>query len=70
MITGHTFLRQQDMSKVMYISKMTFVSTLLKQDRKVKNEKKTKKTQALATLSVLDANPIKQVLFFKENMLN
>ena len=43
MITGQTFLRQQDMSKVMYISKMTFVSTLLKQDRKVKNEKKTKK---------------------------
>ena len=69
MISGHTFLRQQDMSKVMYISKMTFVSPLLKQDRKVKNEKKTK-TQATAKLFVLDANTIKQVSVFKENMLN
>ena len=69
MISGHTFLRQQDMSQVMYISKMTFVSTLLKQDRKVKNEKKTK-TQATAKLFVLDANTIKQVSVFKKNMLN
>ena len=69
MISGHTFLRQQDMSKFMYTSKMTFVSTLLKQDRKVKNEKKTK-TQATAKLFVLDANTIKQVSVFKKNMLN
>ena len=70
MISGHTFLRQQDMSKFMYTSKMTFVSTLLKQDRKVKNEKKKPKTQAIAKLFVLDANAIKQVSFFKENMPN
>lgn len=69
MISGHTFLRQQDMSKFMYTSKMTFVSTLLKQDRKVKNEKKTK-TLATAKLFVLDANTIKQVSVFKKNMLN
>ena len=69
MISGHTFLRQQDMSKFMYTCKMTFVSTLLKQDRKVKNEKKTK-TQATAKLFVLDANTIKQVSVFKKNMLN
>ena len=53
----------------MYTSKMTFVSTLLKQDRKVKNEKKTK-TQATAKLFVLDANTIKQASVFKKNMLN